>query len=109
MRFGWLVTTAAMAAQMACTIGAPAMNDSDGPSPIVEQLSVARRESLPSCTNEREALRAYVRAEKLVATCEAETWRDESGKPITTADAGTTDAGPSAELPGSSSGTVETE
>ncbi|MBX3227381.1 MAG: hypothetical protein KIT84_13590 [Labilithrix sp.] len=82
MRFGWFVVAAAAMAQVACTVGAPAMNDAEVSSEIVERVSVARRESLPECTAARESLRAYVRDERLSATCDGETWRDADGEEI---------------------------
>jgi len=73
-----------VSAQVACTVGAPAMNDAVAASTVVEPLSVARADSLPECTTARESITAYVRADKITARCASESWVDENGVEIDT-------------------------
>ena len=108
MRFSGFVVAVALAAQVGCTLGAPAMNDSIGSSVVVPQISVARRTSLPVCTPARDDIQAYVRDERLFATCDGADWRGPDGNVVTAnTDAGARETVPSVEPSAENGGTVD--
>lgn len=77
MRFMTVLGAMMVAAQVGCTVGAPAMNDiSSDSSMTAPMISIERREKLPTCTPERNELEAYIREEKVFTTCNGKQWVD---------------------------------